>query len=78
MRVAPIHTECSFINAGPFQTATVGSLIRIIFIYPRVYLGFGRRAGVDVMRQCKFFCCIMWTEMTHIIMRFVRSRVDAY
>ena len=41
------------INAGPFQTATIGSLICITFICPRVYLGFGRRAGVDVTRQCE-------------------------
>ena len=30
MRIASIHTVR--INAGPFQTATVGSLIRITFI----------------------------------------------
>ena len=58
------------INAGPFQTATVGSLIRITHICPRVYLGFGWCARVDVTRQCELFFVT-----TRIIMRFVRSRL---
>ena len=39
------------INAGPFRTATIGSLIRITFICLRVYLGFGRRAGVAYIEK---------------------------
>ena len=31
-----MHITVMRINAGPFQTATIGSLIRITRIYPRV------------------------------------------
>ena len=64
------------INVGPFQTATVGSLIHITFILSvrLAWLWLGMRYGRNV--SMRFGFCIMWTDTTRIIMRFIRSRID--
>ena len=46
-----MHIRIVRINAGHFQTATLGSLIRITFICPSILLGFGRRAVVAYIEK---------------------------
>ena len=60
------------INAGPLQTATIGSLIRLICV-PACTFSLalvGMRCGRNASMQLTLF------NTKHMLMRFVRSRVD--
>ena len=61
------------INAGPFQTTTFGSLIRITFILPRVYLGFGRRAGVAYIEKITADLQSFFTMAAAVMQPFVAA-----
>ena len=65
------------LNAGQFQTTTVGSLIALRISAHAFSLALvGMRRGRNTSMPFGFR--IMWADTTWIIMHFVRSRVDEY
>ena len=65
-----MHIRVMRINASPFQTSTVGSLIRITFICPCVLLGFGRRAGVAYIEKITADLWNLFTMAVAIVQPF--------